>query len=137
MNVLRSFLFRPSRRFRILREDITRSLKGKPESISVAVVDLLRGPRRSHVGTFWVPASLLANIAREAGVHLYGEPGTIVTTDGRLLAVTSGEGGRKTIAFPRPADVEDALDGTAPARQTTEYELRLKPGETRLERIGG
>jgi hypothetical protein len=42
-----------------------------------------------YVGTFWVPARLLANIAREAACHLHAEAGTIVTTDGRIPAVNA------------------------------------------------
>ncbi|MBF0245604.1 MAG: beta-galactosidase [Planctomycetes bacterium] len=88
-----------------------------------------------YVGTFWVPAKLLANIATESGCHLYAETGTTVTTDGRLLAVSSKTGGSKNISLPGRATIEDVFDSTALFENQTQFQLNLKPGETRLLRI--
>ncbi len=85
-----------------------------------------------YVGTFWAPSRLLANIAREAGAHLYTEPDTILTTDGRFLAVTATDGGPKTVTLPHAADVELVLTSQQIARQATQFNLRLRPGETQL-----
>jgi len=85
-----------------------------------------------YVGTFWAPAQLLANIAREAGVHLYAEPGTIVTTDGRFLAVTSARGAAVPIELRHASHVQNTLDGAPVVRGATRFALDLQPGACRL-----
>jgi hypothetical protein len=85
-----------------------------------------------YVGTFWVPAALLANIAREAGCHLYAEPGTVVTTDGRVMAVASETGGTEAITLPRATNASDALNGNCVADNADRFELEMRPGECRL-----
>jgi hypothetical protein len=85
-----------------------------------------------YVGTFWVPARLLSHIAREAGAHLYAEPGTIVTTDGCAMTVASETGGSRTIRWPDAADAELVLTSQQIARQATQFDLNLRPGETQL-----
>lgn len=85
-----------------------------------------------YVGTFWVPAKLLANLANEAGCHLHAVPGTIVTTDGRVMAVASETGGPRTITLPRAANVRDALSASPVVDTACCFELTMEPGECRL-----
>ncbi len=87
------------------------------------------------VGTFWIPARLLANIARESDCHLYAEPGNIVTTDGRWLAITDAWGGAHRINLPAAGDVIDAISNAFSAESTKEFGVHLAPGQTRLLRL--
>lgn len=89
-----------------------------------------------YLGTLTVPATLLRNCARLAGVWLYADAGEVVQTDGRWLALTASEAGLKTVRLPRPASVRNALTGELLGTGIREWRVELKKGETRLYEIG-
>ena len=89
---------------------------------------MLRSPPRQ----FWRNQKLQRSIAREAGVHPYADAGTIVTTNGRYLAVTAPQGGKQPIVLPEPSAAVDDLDGAAVARATAQFDVELQPGQCRL-----
>ena len=69
------------------------------------------GARVIFSATGPVPAPLLRNIAREAGVHLYSEAGDVVYASRGLLAVHYASSGRRTLRIPRGRRVRDAITG--------------------------
>lgn len=86
------------------------------------------------VGGLALPARILGNIAREAGAHLYCDPGDVVYTDGKILSYTACSAGAKTVRLPAPAPVTDLYGGQLIARGDS-FALELKLGETRVFRI--
>jgi|GEM_PF-1404449 len=86
------------------------------------------------VGGLTLPAAVFANIATEAGAHVFTPPGDIVYTDGRFLSLTACTAGVKTVTLREGSVVTDALDGNAVGEGRT-FEADLKEGETRVYRI--
>ncbi len=58
-----------------------------------------------------LPAGLLRNLARSAGVHLYTEGDEVVYANRGILAVNVNAGGPRTLHLPRPARVTELFTG--------------------------
>jgi len=102
----------------------------------VMAVKNVNGFRSIFVGGLTLPARILANIAADAGVHLYCEPGDAIYTDGRFLSVTACQAGEKRITLPDEAVVTDVHSGKQVARGR-EFCVSLRLGETRVYRVDG
>jgi hypothetical protein len=76
--------------------------------------------------------TLLRNIARWAGVHLYNDIGDMVWGNDRFLAVYSQSEGVHPIFFPRAVNVEDAYRGENLGIGVRRFDLTMKQWETRL-----
>jgi hypothetical protein len=77
-----------------------------------------------------LPAPLLREIARSAGVHVYSEEGDYVAASGSLVAVHAAFTGTHHVRLPRPAKVTDALSGAAVGADLAELAVPLKLGQT-------
>jgi hypothetical protein len=88
-----------------------------------------------YSGTLTVPAGLLRNCARKAGVFLYVESDEVIQTDGRWLFITATNPGRKQVRLPRPATLRDALSGRVLDTRTDLWSVDLQAGETRAVEI--
>ena len=93
------------------------------------------GVRHIFVGGLTLPAQVFANIAREAGVHLYCAPGDVIYTDGRFLSITACEAGQKEIRLPGPRAVTDVFCQDIVTRGDS-FRVTLRTGETRVYRLG-
>jgi len=89
------------------------------------------GTRSAYIGALHVPAKLLRNILRGAGVHLYSDTDDVILADSDFLAVTATSAGAKTIRLPKAQKVVDALSGE-PVGGGAEFTLDMQLGETRL-----
>jgi len=92
------------------------------------------GVRNIFVGGLTLPARVFANIAREAGVHLYCAPGDVIYTDGRFLSITACEAGGKEIRLPGPRAVTDVFSRDIVTRGDS-FRVTLRTGETRVYRL--
>jgi hypothetical protein len=82
-------------------------------------------------GALSVPSSLLRNVLRSAGCHLYTEKeGASVLANAGLLAVTSENAGTLNISLPGIYDVIDAATGEAVAQVAANFTVNVSPGET-------
>jgi len=88
-----------------------------------------------YAGTLTVPAGLLRNCARKAGVFLYVESDEVIQTDGRWLFITATNPGRKQVRLPRPVSLRDALNGQVLVTRTDLWNVDLQAGETRAVEI--
>jgi hypothetical protein len=77
-----------------------------------------------------LPAQLLRRIAKDAGVHLYVESDDLVYATRGLLAIHAGEDGGKRIRLPRACDLYDPYGKKIDARETREFALEMKRGDT-------
>lgn len=85
-----------------------------------------------------LPASLLREIARWAGVHIYCGAGDVLYANKSLIGVHTLAGGARTIRLPRRAGtVVDVFTGRAIARDAAEIEVVLEPRSTALFSVGG
>jgi len=79
-----------------------------------------------------VPACLLREIAREAGVHIWTERGDYVTASEGLVALHAAYDGRHVLHLPHRTDVREAFTGRLVGRNTTRIDCDLPPGRTRV-----
>jgi hypothetical protein len=82
-----------------------------------------------------VPASLLRNIARTAGCHIYSDGGDVVYAGGEFLGVYSPQGGRRTFYLPRRSNIIDLLANRIVARDVDQFDETLELNTTLLLQI--
>ncbi len=82
-----------------------------------------------------LPAVVLRQIAREAGVHIYAGSGEQVFAWNDLLALHASFSGQRKVVLPRPAAVYDAFSGEAAADAGAEFTLDLRRADTAVLRI--
>ncbi len=85
-----------------------------------------------YIGTLTAPSTLLRNIAKEAGVHIFSEMDDVVEADDGFLCISARDEGERRIKLKKKATVEDALTGEVIGKNIDQFKLRLKKGETRL-----
>lgn len=83
-----------------------------------------------------IPVSILRNIARYAGVHIYSEDNDIVYANQYFLAIHSRKPGTKTIRLPGFTHVYDIMSETYVARDVNEFTVKIGKNETRLFFLG-
>ena len=75
------------------------------------VAKTVDGARVIFSATGPVPAPLLRNVAREAGVHLYDEAGDVVYASRGLVAIHYASSGPRTLRFPPGKRIRDPWTG--------------------------
>ncbi len=82
-----------------------------------------------------LPPTVIRNIAREAGVHIYTDNNDFVAANNWLLCVCAASDGPRTIHLPHAARVVDALTGELTTPKAKEFTLAMKYGETRVWKL--
>ncbi|MBM3472310.1 MAG: hypothetical protein FJX75_03425 [Armatimonadetes bacterium] len=88
--------------------------------------------KSAYLGALHVPARLLRNLLKRAGVHLYSDTDDVILVDREFLGVAATSAGTKTLSLPEAYTVVDALTGQTLAVRTDNLELTIQLGETRL-----
>lgn len=88
------------------------------------------GARVIFSATGPLPAPLLREIARSAGVHIYSEEGDYVAASRSLLAVHASFTGTHHLRLPRPVRVTDVLTGAVLGSAVTTLAVPLTLGQT-------
>jgi hypothetical protein len=81
-----------------------------------------------------VPARLLREFARGAGVDIYSECGDQVFTGPGLLAVHASFDGERAITLPKPMTLTDAFTGEITTADTGTFTVTMRRGDTRVWR---
>jgi hypothetical protein len=89
-----------------------------------------------YCATAEMPASVLRELARYAGVHIYNEANDTLYANKSYICVHSFIAGTRTIKFLSNVDVYDALTEQVLARNVTSWTWPCQLGETCLLRIG-
>ena len=80
-----------------------------------------------------VPAKLLRDIAKRAGVFLYHEGDDPVYVNEGMFGMYSDDGGNRTIQFPRDCTLIDLYgNDRAYATENGQFTLHLQPKECKL-----
>ncbi len=82
-----------------------------------------------------LPAVLLREIARRAGVHIYTEKGDQVFANPSLLAVHAACDGERTMLLPESVTVKDAFTGESVGERVNEFAIVMRRGETRVWKL--
>ena len=85
--------------------------------------------------TVGMPPTLLRNIAREAGAHVYLDTGDALNTDGQYACIHAKTAGTKVLRLPKPAWVVDVMTGKVLATGSASVTLRMSAGQTMLMAI--
>jgi len=84
-----------------------------------------------------LPAGVLREIARYAGVHIYNDDGDVIYATRDLLAIHTAAGGHREIRLPRLApQVYDLFSNTMISTETDHFEIELPPASTHLYFLG-
>jgi hypothetical protein len=105
---------------------------GKP---SLAVKNVGKS-RFLFCGSNKIPADLLRNIARSAGVHLYSESLDFVDANDRLLMLHAQNGGEKTLKLKNPCDIVDLYTGEVVQLNRDTFSFNLPKDKTRVFFLG-
>ena len=79
-----------------------------------------------------IPAEVMAEWMRQAGVHCYTAPGDTLFAGYGIVTIHSRSSGSKTIRFPRKVDVWDVYEKKLVATQTEEISFTMNALETRV-----
>lgn len=83
-----------------------------------------------------VPAGVLRELAREAGVHIFTDEEDVFYAGHDYVMLHTVRTGDKKITLPRRADVYDAFTGELVAKNATEFTHRIEAGHTTLFYFG-
>ena len=72
-------------------------------------------------GSYFMEGPLLRQIAREAGVHIFGDALDIYEANDRFLSVHVRSAGKKTIRLPRKTTVIDVFNRELVARNVDTF----------------
>ncbi len=81
-------------------------------------------------GISYLPAGILRNIAKQAGVHIYSCSGDQVFAGTDLFAMHAAYTGKRKIKFPIAVDILDALSQKQIYKSVTDISIELKKGQT-------
>ncbi len=102
----------------------------------VAVAEKKQGGLTSvYCGALQLPASVLREIAAQAGVHIYCETDDVVAAGNGFVAVHASSDGHKTLRMPHECSLADAVTGE-PLGTGVEFDFEMKQGQTRLLKLG-
>jgi len=79
-----------------------------------------------------LPATLLRNIARAAGCHIYSEANDVVYANRNFLCIYAPGGSTRTIHLPEESRVVDLLENRIVSEGTKEFPLTMAPNSTVL-----
>lgn len=81
-------------------------------------------------GSWLLAPEVIRAIAGYAGVPVYLESNDVLHTDGRFFSIHASTTGTKRLRFPAVGDVLDPYTGQVVARETDEFTMEMKEGET-------
>ena len=82
-----------------------------------------------------IPSTVLRELARFAGCHIYTESDEVIYAGRNYLTYHADHSGKKTIRFPRPVSVYEVYEERLYAENVTEMEFDAYLGETKTFRI--
>lgn len=100
------------------------------------VLKEMRGWRSIWCGVPGLPACLLREIARNAGVHIWSEHDDVLYAGHNWLCVHPLKGGTRTFRLPRRTNVYDAITGRLIARSCRTFSTRLPARSAKLYYLG-
>lgn len=81
-----------------------------------------------------VPANVMAKWAKEAGVHLYAQPGDVIAEGKGFIGLSARSAGMKKLDMPVLCSLQDVVSGeVSPSAKVHQFEMEL--GEARLWKI--
>ncbi len=89
-----------------------------------------------YAGAPVIPAALLRNMAKFAGVHIYSEDPHVLYANKNFVAIHTIRSGRKTIHLPQRANVYDVFEKREIAKNTAAFVDNIPAHTTKLYYIG-
>ncbi len=88
-----------------------------------------------YIGALTAPSSLLRNIAKMGGAHIYCGTDDVIAADGQFVAIHASSEGEKLLRLPRKATVRDALSGEVVGVDIQSWRVKMQKGETRIYEV--
>lgn len=87
-----------------------------------------------YCGTLQLPSSVLREVARQAGVHIYCDTDDVVMSGNGIVAVSASAPGRKTLRLPGPMHAVDCVSGDDMGT-ASEFSFDMLQGDTRILKV--
>ena len=78
-----------------------------------------------------MPSSLLRNLAKDAGVHIYSEDDQVFASE-ELIGINALYTGKHVVCFPRKCNVRDLWENKCLGEKVDAVSFELKLGENKL-----
>ena len=87
-----------------------------------------------YSGVLQLPASLLRELARRAGVHIYSDQGDIIAAGNGFVSIHACAAGRKELTMPQECELTDCVTGEK-LRRARSFTFEMQVGDTRVFRV--
>lgn len=104
---------------------------GKP----IVAIKQMDGWTSVYSSAFELPATLMRNLARQAGVHIWVDSDDAVYADGGYVGLHAATPGEKTITLPADCTAVDVITGRAVPVEGREAHVPMEFGDTVLLRL--
>lgn len=121
-----------TRRFAVLDPRATVLARSAPGGMPVLAMRRHAGGIALYSLTAALPAAFYRELARAAGAHLYNEVDEAFYLNASYLVLHAAAEGVRTLLFPEPVILRDAVSRRLLAEDTREWSTRLEFGETLL-----
>ncbi len=130
------FMDRPSRGLAFVIDDPEATpLATYKGSQDVAVASREFGTWRSiYMAVPWLQNTFISNLAKSADAWSVATPGDAVFANQHFIGIHATQNGLKTLRPFRTSRISDALTGEVIANKTSEFEVQMSFGETRIFR---
>ncbi len=109
----------------------THPVTGKP----VIAIKQMDGWKSVYSSAFELPATLMRNLARQAGVHIWVDSDDAVYADGGYVGLHAATAGEKTILLPVDCTAVDVITGRAVPVEERKAHVQMEFGDTVLLRL--
>ena len=109
----------------------THPVSGKP----VVAIKQMEGWTSVYSSAFELPATLMRNIARQAGVHIWVDSDDALYADGGYVGLHAATAGEKTILLPIDCTAVDVITGRVVPVKERKAHLQMEFGDTVLLRL--
>lgn len=100
--------------------------------VAVAAKDM-GGWTSVYSGLLQLPPSVLRDLARKAGVHIYSDQNDVIAAGNGFVSIHASSAGPKTIHLPQECEAVDAITGASLGRGKS-FTFDMMLGDTRLLR---
>jgi hypothetical protein len=84
-----------------------------------------------YCGLLQLPPSILRDLARKAGVHIYSDQNDVVMAGNGFVGIHASSAGAKTVTMPSECEAVDAITGQKLGKAKS-FTFDMKLGDTRL-----
>ncbi|MEA1996497.1 MAG: hypothetical protein U9N45_02620 [Gemmatimonadota bacterium] len=106
--------------------------KGLPSGLGAVGETRAAGFHSMYIGSKYVQADLVREVARRTGVHIYSETDDVFYVDKNFAVIHAATGGTKKLRFPQKVDAYEVFENRFYGNKTNEIEFEMEWGQTKV-----